>query len=258
MKKQKETQMKEEQTEKCDCEEKSCKEGCLKNHTHKGFFCEKCHKPQPEKITTFNLADGNELRLHEDGSWQVKVTTSSQTEKCDCKEPRIESNMTVAHCTRCGRQIYPSEESWEKEFVEKGATLEHERWAGWQKYLHSKLVKDINEPDHFRLPTFNYAHWERQIATPYEKLSEQEKESDRIEVRKYLPLIRNQLALQKKEIVAELEGRLCLLGHTEDPRRAVRNIHMLIYGVNPPNKSPALFEALGKAQALDDVINKLR
>jgi hypothetical protein len=26
----------------CDCKEMSCKEGCTRNHTHKGFFCEKC------------------------------------------------------------------------------------------------------------------------------------------------------------------------------------------------------------------------
>lgn len=32
----------------CDCEEMSCKENCGRNHTHKGFWCEKCH---PERYT---------------------------------------------------------------------------------------------------------------------------------------------------------------------------------------------------------------
>jgi len=29
------------------------------------------------------------------------------------------------------------ETNWEEEFVEKGADLEHTRWAKWQKYFHS-------------------------------------------------------------------------------------------------------------------------
>ena len=28
---------------KCNCEEISCKNNCEKNHTHKTFWCEKCH-----------------------------------------------------------------------------------------------------------------------------------------------------------------------------------------------------------------------
>jgi len=31
-----------------------------------------------------------------------------------------------------------TKENWEKEFVENGADLEHERWAKWQVYLFSK------------------------------------------------------------------------------------------------------------------------
>jgi hypothetical protein len=42
---------------KCNCEDISCLEGCTKPHTHKGFWCEKCHPerykdttPQPEEL----------------------------------------------------------------------------------------------------------------------------------------------------------------------------------------------------------------
>jgi len=36
---------------KCNCEDISCLEGCTKPHTHKGFWCEKCH-PERYKDTT--------------------------------------------------------------------------------------------------------------------------------------------------------------------------------------------------------------
>lgn len=73
------------------------------------------------------------------------------------------------------------------EFIEKGADLEHERWSGWQKYLHSLCVK--NDDGTLTITKERVERWERQIATNYSELSEQEKEYDRIEVRKYLPLV---------------------------------------------------------------------
>ena len=86
------------------------------------------------------------------------------------------------------------QENWEKEFVEKGVDLEHKRWAGWQSYLFSKSEWTENG---YLIPKELCFRWQRQIDTPYSKLSEEEKESDRIEVRKYIPLIR-QLLIQEK------------------------------------------------------------
>lgn len=80
---------------------------------------------------------------------------------------------------------------------EKLAELEHVRWSEWQKYLHDKT---------YILPDFyhktgttvqcdriirykDFEHWERQINTPYDKLSEKEKDSDREQVDRYWPLI---------------------------------------------------------------------
>jgi len=76
-----------------------------------------------------------------------------------------------------------------KEFVEKGAELEHDRWSKWQEYMHSILQKDISDNGFMRLPDYYYSRLERQIKTKYSELSEKEKESDRIEVKKYLPLL---------------------------------------------------------------------
>ena len=82
-------------------------------------------------------------------------------------------------------------------FIEKGAAIEHKRWSGWQEYFFSKCqIKPQHEVDgmddryvYFALPKDLYERWLRQIATPYEQLSEPEKESDRREVRSYLPLL---------------------------------------------------------------------
>ena len=80
-------------------------------------------------------------------------------------------------------------ESINESFLEEAAALEHERWARWQKYLHSKLVLPSQDNGWAWLPKKMYQRWERQIKTPYSELSEEEKESDRKEVRKYFPLI---------------------------------------------------------------------
>ena len=71
--------------------------------------------------------------------------------------------------------------------IEQLASVEHERWSHWQRYLHSKGVR---QPDgSLLLPADLVARWERQIGTKYAELDDQERESDREQVRKYLPLI---------------------------------------------------------------------
>jgi hypothetical protein len=85
------------------------------------------------------------------------------------------------------------ERDWEKEFVEKGANLEHDRWARWQKHMFSKgtIVKvGLHEGD-LIIPAEFVDRWFRQIDTTYADLSEPEKESDRKETRNYLPLIKD-------------------------------------------------------------------
>ena len=40
--------------EKCNCEEMTCKIPCDRNHTHKEFWCEKCH---PERYVVEEKVD---------------------------------------------------------------------------------------------------------------------------------------------------------------------------------------------------------
>jgi hypothetical protein len=69
---------------------------------------------------------------------------------------------------------------------EKLAAIEHERWAHWQKYLHSLCKKT---PDgELIIPANSVKHWEKQINTSYSDLSEREKDSDRQEVKRYWDL----------------------------------------------------------------------
>jgi hypothetical protein len=77
--------------------------------------------------------------------------------------------------------------------IDKLADIEHERWSHWQRYLHSKC-------EHARdgslvIPAHLVDRWESQMNTPYSALSEEEKESDREQVRRYLTIIADALKL---------------------------------------------------------------
>jgi hypothetical protein len=76
--------------------------------------------------------------------------------------------------------------------VEDLAVIEHERWSHWQRYVHDKGQRQTDGS--LLLPADLVARWEKQIATPYVQLDEIEKESDREQVRRYLPLIKLALA----------------------------------------------------------------
>lgn len=78
-----------------------------------------------------------------------------------------------------------------KGLIEILADIEHDRWAKWQKYMHSKMnVQETAEHNTvIFFPNELFKRWSRQINTPYSKLSEDEKESDRNQVRPYMEII---------------------------------------------------------------------
>jgi hypothetical protein len=76
--------------------------------------------------------------------------------------------------------------------VERLAEIEHERWAHWQKYVHDQCER--REDGSMVIPADLAARWQAQIETPYADLSEQEKDSDREQVQRYLPTIVEALA----------------------------------------------------------------
>ncbi len=83
------------------------------------------------------------------------------------------------------------------ELLETLASIEHERWAHWQRYMHSKCIPQTDDGA-LLIPADLVTRWEKQANTRYSKLSNQEKESDREQVRRYLPLIVEALCDKRK------------------------------------------------------------
>lgn len=71
--------------------------------------------------------------------------------------------------------------------IEDLAAIEHERWSHWQRYMHANAKHQ--EDGSLLLSPELVQRWEAQMSTKYIDLNESEKESDREQVRRYLPLI---------------------------------------------------------------------
>ena len=71
--------------------------------------------------------------------------------------------------------------------LEQLAAIEHERWAHWQQYVHDQCERQADGS--LVIPAELAARWQTQIETPYAGLSEREKDSDREQVRRYLPVV---------------------------------------------------------------------
>jgi hypothetical protein len=85
------------------------------------------------------------------------------------------------------REVLESERT-----VERLAAIEHDRWASWQRYVHDHCHR--LDDGSLVIPADLAARWEVQIQTPYAELSEQEKDSDREQVQRYLPTVIEALA----------------------------------------------------------------
>lgn len=99
----------------------------------------------------------------------------------------------------------------EERLLEKMAAIEHERWAKWQKYMHSRILPTEHD-SLMQIGSEWVERWNRQINTPYSELSEAEKESDREQVRPYLALLTEERRLAQKELLQEFYDE-CVL-HT--------------------------------------------
>lgn len=83
------------------------------------------------------------------------------------------------------------------ELMELLASLEHERWSHWQRYLHSKC--NFGDDGSLTIPAELAQRWAEQMSTQYEDLPEDQKESDREQVRRYLPIINMALSTNPAE-----------------------------------------------------------
>lgn len=68
----------------------------------------------------------------------------------------------------------------------------HDQWTGWMDYLFSKTNTCLSAEDTDQgelIPQGFVQRWRQQCLTPYSKLSEQEKNSDRVEADKIIKLL---------------------------------------------------------------------
>jgi hypothetical protein len=66
------------------------------------------------------------------------------------------------------------------------AALAHEQWTGWMRYLFSRTTPS---GDGALIPAQWVTRWQHQMDTPYERLSERDKDSDRKEADRVLAII---------------------------------------------------------------------
>jgi hypothetical protein len=71
---------------------------------------------------------------------------------------------------------------------EELAELAHRQWEGWMRYLFK--VSQFNDDGTVTIPEWAVDRWKRQVRTPYNELSEEEKQSDRVEADKIRELLR--------------------------------------------------------------------
>ena len=114
----------------------------------------------------------------------------------------------------------------DKELREQLAAIEHQRWADWQRHVHSVCYENKGvggEPTgELTIPSELARHWERQIETPYHELSEKEKNSDREQVDRYWQLI----TADRKRV--ELGARLDELNNVRDMDLSLVSHHRVI------------------------------
>jgi hypothetical protein len=102
------------------------------------------------------------------------------------------------------------------ELEEDLADYAHVAWSGWMVHLFSKSTTTLDSD--VVIPSALVARWVRQVATPYQELSEGEKESDRAEARKILEIVWGYRFRQLDEALARAERaeRLVLYWATEN------------------------------------------
>lgn len=78
------------------------------------------------------------------------------------------------------------------DLLEQLAAIEHERWSHWQRYMHEKAHR--NADGSLTIPATLVDRWERLMHTPYSNLTDEERESDREQVQRYITILQLRLA----------------------------------------------------------------
>ena len=109
----------------------------------------------------------------------------------------------------------------QEELREQLAALQHQQWSGWMLYLFSKSYTSVNGDT--TIPREFASRWMRQCDTKYADLPESEKESDRIEADKYIPIIDAAKAEARKEFAEKVDWILTPHAYFSDDPRVERS-----------------------------------
>lgn len=74
----------------------------------------------------------------------------------------------------------------EEELIESIAAVQHAIWSHWMRYMFTCGQFDPDGTWH--MPAFKAERWQRQMDTPYNELTDGERESDRDQARKVIAL----------------------------------------------------------------------
>ena len=89
---------------------------------------------------------------------------------------------------------------------EELAAYAHEAWSGWMKYMLGKC-KDQDDGT-VVVPADLVKRWKFQMETPYDKLPDDMKPSDRDEADKMLKIMDKRISELEGKRISELEGKL--------------------------------------------------
>jgi len=73
------------------------------------------------------------------------------------------------------------------ELRERVAAVQHAIWSHWMKYM---FAQGMTQDGSWVMPQENVERWQRQMNTPYSKLSERERESDRAQADKVMAVMK--------------------------------------------------------------------
>jgi hypothetical protein len=141
--------------------------------------------------------DGN-YAWYEDGDVFAQATHESESRHEWAKELGEPTKVTVTDvgvsglmmCQVCRTKYLTQRDSAKgirERTRERLAALEHRQWSHWMRYMFSRCIRKKHGDLH--IPLEMVQRWERQMNTPYEKLDDMERQSDRSWADKVLDIL---------------------------------------------------------------------
>ncbi len=94
-----------------------------------------------------------------------------------------------------------------RQVLELLAENEHKTWASWMEWLFNSECGTLNADGSFTIKPEKVDRWKYQLKVPYKLLSEEEKESDRMQVYELMPTLQEiMLGMKPNKLGAAKDG----------------------------------------------------